>query len=103
MPGHAECYDGVPARQADKSSCLGAHGNDRRVGGSRRMQTPLVVAVTGHRDIVPAEVAGIKDSTRRQMTIRNAQFSGRWARAALDEHAEWILMHRERPLEQTKF
>ena len=22
--------------------------------------------------------------------------------AALDEHAEWILMHRERPLEQTK-
>ncbi len=67
------------------------------------MQTPLVVAVTGHRDIVPAEVAGIKDSTRRQMTIRNAQFSGRWARAALDEHAEWILMHRERPLEQTKF
>ncbi len=23
--------------------------------------------------------------------------------AALDEHAEWILMHRERPLEQTKF
>ena len=23
--------------------------------------------------------------------------------AALDEHAEWILMHRERPLEQTRF
>ena len=22
--------------------------------------------------------------------------------AALDEHAEWILMHRERPLEQSK-
>ncbi len=28
------------------------------------MHTPLVVAVTGHRDIVPAEVAGIQALTR---------------------------------------
>lgn len=38
------------------------------------MQTPLVVAVTGHRDIVPAEVHGIQALTRAFFTGLREQF-----------------------------
>jgi len=38
------------------------------------MHTPLVVAVTGHRDIVPAEVAGVERLTRDFFTDLREQF-----------------------------
>jgi hypothetical protein len=36
----------------------------RQAGAMSRFSVPLVVAVTGHRDLVPAEIAGLRDRVR---------------------------------------
>lgn len=52
---------------------------------------PLAIAVTGHRDLVAAEIPGIRARVRALLALGGS---------ALDEHAEWILMHRDRLIDQ---
>ena len=78
---------------------------------------PLIVAVTGHRDLLGSEIPDIRvlvkdlliwlgehfperrlnhadDDTERRLILSALGDS------ALDEHAEWILMRRDRSLDQ---
>ena len=47
---------------------------------SERFALPLVIAVTGHRDLVAAEIEGIRDRVRHLLTELNDQYSERTLR-----------------------
>lgn len=72
-------------------------------------QQPLVIAVTGHRDLVAVYefMLRIFSNARRRLLAANNDDEKRQVLmalggAALDEHAQWIMMHRDRSVDQSE-